>query len=142
MRTRLIYVGVCLLLTAQLANAKTTQHNPCALFTTAEITTVLGTAVEGSEPAAMGTGCQWFGKDDKSYVIIQQVGTDYWTDPKQASGYEAIQGVGKKAYSHPDVQGGWRAMALTKDATASALLIGTAKRASAVTLLRQLLERG
>lgn len=142
MHRRQLCFALLLLLAAQMASAQTPKRNLCALFTAAEMKTLLGTAVEGGEPAAMGTGCQWFGKDEKSYVIIQMVGAEYWTDPKQAPGYEAMQGVGMKAYSHPDMQGGWRAMALTNDAAASVVLIGaSAKRASAVTLLRQLLER-
>jgi hypothetical protein len=90
----------------------------------------------------MGTGCQWFGKDEQSYAVVQMVGSDYWVDPQQAPGYEPIPKLGKQAYSHPDMEGGWRAMALTADAAASVVLIGkTASRAIVVALVRQLLER-
>ena len=135
-------LALILLLATQTGSAQMPKRDLCSMFTATEMKTLLGTAVEGGQPAAMGTGCQWFGKDEKSYVIIQMVGAEFWTDPRQAPGYEAIQGAGNKAYSHPDMQGGWRAMALTNDAVASVVLIGaTAKRASAVTLLRQLVER-
>ena len=144
MRIRQLCVSLCVigLLTTHAAGAAAPARNLCSLFTAAEIPTLLGTAVEGGEPAAMGTGCQWFGKDETSYVIVQKVGTESWMDPKQAPGYQAIPGVGKKAYSHPDLEGGWRAMALTNDAAIAVVLIGsTAKRPSVVTLLRQLPER-
>src|SRR3990172_9708711 len=103
---RQVCLGLLLLLTAQLAIAQAPQRKLCPLFTAAEIQKLLGTAVEAGEPAAMGTGCQWFGKDEKSYVIIQVAGITNWLDPRQAPGYEAVQGVGKQAYSHPDQEGG------------------------------------
>jgi hypothetical protein len=116
--------------------------NLCTRFTTKEVKTLLGTEVEAGEPAAMETGCQWFGKDEQFYAIVQLVSSDYWVDPQQAPGYEPILKLGKRAYSHPDMEGGWRAMALTDDAAANVVLIGkTATRASVVTLMRQLLER-
>lgn len=134
-------LSLVFLLTAQLASAQTPQANRCSLFTTAEIATLLGTSVEGGEAAALGTGCQWFGKDEESYVIIQVLDTTYWLDPRQAPGYEAMEGAGKRAYSHPE-EGGWRAMAVTNQVVAAAVLSGvTAKRTSIVALLRQLLER-
>ena len=144
---RSLGLTLLLLLTAQLASAQTRRSNLCALFTTAEIEKLLGTSVEPGEPAAMGTGCQWFGKDEVSYVIIQVLPPDNWIDPRQAPGYEMIQGAGKRAYSHRETQstsgkGGWRAMALSNDTAVTVVLVGdTAKRTSAVPLLRQLLER-
>jgi len=139
---RQLSVGLPLLLTAQLMPAQAASLNLCTLFTTKEVKTLLGTEVEAGEPAAMGTGCQWFGKDEQSYAIVQMVGSDYWVDPQQAPGYEPIPKLGKQAYSHPDMEVGWRAMALTDDGAASVVLIGkTATRASVVTLVRQLLER-
>jgi hypothetical protein len=118
------------------------QGNLCSLFSAGEITKLLGTAVEPGEPAAMGTGCQWFGKDEQSYSIIQVLDTTYWIDPRQAPGYEVIPALGTRAYSHPDVEGGFRASALTDKSTAMVVMIGhTANRAGAVTVLRQLLLR-
>jgi hypothetical protein len=113
---RQLSVGLCLLLTTPLVPAQAATPNLCTLFTTQEVKTLLGTEVEAGEPAAMGTGCQWFGKDEQSYAVVQMVGSDYWVDPQQAPGYEPIPKLGKQAYSHPDMEGGWRAMALTADA--------------------------
>ena len=142
MLARLTSLILMLLIATQSAMAGATQKNICSLFTAAEIGKLLGTAVDAGEPAAMDTGCQWFGKDETSYVIIQVVDAEFWIDPKQATGYEALTSVGKKAYSHPDLEGGWRAMALTTDGAVSVVAIGsTAKRASVVTLLRQSIER-
>jgi hypothetical protein len=139
---RQLSVGLCLLLTTPLVPAQAATPNLCTLFTTQEVKTLLGTEVAAGEPAAMGTGCQWFGKDEQSYAVVQMVSADYWVDPQQAPGYESIPKLGKQAYSHPDMEGGWRAMALTADAAASVVLIGkTATRANVVALVRQLLER-
>ena len=135
-------VALSLILIAQIASAQIKPLNICTLFTAKEVTALLATDVEAGESAAMGTGCQWFGKDEQSYAIAQIVGPDFWSDPQQAPGYEPISNLGKKAYSHPDLEGGWRAMALTEDAAASVLMIGkTATRASVVAFIRQLLER-
>jgi len=142
MLKRLFWIGLVVLFVGQGAGVGAAPRSICSLFTAAEVAKLLGTAVEAGEPAAMGTGCQWFGKDEKSYVILQAVEADYWMDPQKAPGYEALKGVGKKAYSHPDSEGGWRAMALTNGAAVTAVAIGaTAKRAGTVTLLKQLVER-
>lgn len=144
MQTRQLCASLCLmgLFTVQSADAATLPRNLCSLFTAEEIASLLGVAVENGEPAAMGTGCQWFGQDDTSYAIVQKVGPDTWINPQQAPGYQSIPGVGIKAYSHPDLEGGWRAMALTSDAAIAVVLIGkTPPRPKVVSLLRQLLER-
>ena len=131
-----------LLAAAQLAGAQIPQRKLCPLFTSAEVSKLLGTAVEGGEPAAMGTGCQWFGKDEVSYAIIQVQDSAYWLDPRQAPGYQTIVGLGARAYAHADAEGGWRAMVLTGKGVALVVLIGTtAKRENAVELLKQLVER-
>jgi len=89
-----------------------------------------------------GNGCQWFGKDEESYAIIQAVGPDFWVDPQRAPGYEPIPKLGQRAYSHPDLEGGWRAMALTPDAAISVVMIGkTATRSNTISLIRQVQER-
>jgi hypothetical protein len=41
-----------------------------------EVKTLLGTEVEAGAPAAMGTGCQRFGKDELSYAIVQLVSSE------------------------------------------------------------------
>ena len=136
-----VFSSLLLLLTAQLTSAQTPQGNLCSLFTSSESAKLLGTPVESGEPAAMGTGCQWFGKDEESYLIVEVHDSTSWLDPKQAPGYEAIEGAGKKAFSHPE-EGGWRASALTNGAVAAVVLSGgSAKRSSADMLLRQLVDR-
>ena len=135
-------VIICFLAVCQNTPAQAVSANLCALFATDEMKALLGTEVEAGEPAAMGTGCQWFGKDEQSYAIIQVVGRDFWVDPRQAPGYVPIPNLGKRAYSHPDPEGGWRAMALTTDVTMTVLMIGkTTTRARTITLIRQLDER-
>jgi hypothetical protein len=130
--------SLLLALTIQVTSAQA-QSDHCSLYTAGEMSKLAGTPVESGEPAAMGTGCQWFGKDEKSYAIVQVLDTTYWLDPRQAPGYEAIGSIGKRAYSHPDQEGGWRAMALTDKTTSTVVLIGkTATRAAALTILRKL----
>jgi hypothetical protein len=143
---RNIVASLALLLAMGEVTAQAQRKNPCALFSTAEIQKLLGVPVEVGEPAAVGTACQWFGKDEKSYAIVSLVEPSYFFDPRGAPGYEAIDGVGKRAYTHPEDRGpgerGWQGMAVTDRATASAVLIGsTATRAGVATLLRQLVGR-
>jgi hypothetical protein len=103
---------------------------------------LLGTGVDAGESTGPVPGCHWFGKDEQSYVIVQVVDTTYWVEPRQAPGYELFAGAGRRAYSHRDAEGGWRAMARTDRVVALVLMIGgTARQAAAVTMLRQLVER-
>lgn len=117
----------------------------CSLFTTTEVATLLGAAVEAGEPAGLLTtapGCQWFGKDEKSYVIVQVAAPDIWMNPTEAPGYQAIPNVGKQAYSHRDPEGGWRGMALVGNQVVVAQMIGaTAQQANLATLIRQTVQR-
>ena len=131
-----------LVLVPQVGRAQTLpQRDLCKLFSSDEITNQLGTAVDDGEIAAMGAGCQWFGKDDESYAILQVTDSSYWYDPRGAPGYEPIEGAGPSALSLPE-ESGWRAMALKNDLMAVVVLSGkTAKRSGAVALLHQLLER-
>ena len=139
--TRLVLSSILLLPTTRLVTASA-QANLCSRFSTAEITKLLGTPVESGEPLAPGTGCQWFGKDEESYVIVQVADTGNWIDPRQAPGYEVIEAIGKRAYSHPE-EGGWRAMSLTdRNVFAVVLTGGSANRASAITILRKLTAGG
>lgn len=117
----------------------------CALFTTAEIKEFLGAPVAAGRMAGpAGTACQWSGTGAglATYAQIQVIkGTDYWSTPSKAKGYEALSGIGKEAFVVPEA-GGWAAGALTDSAVLGAALSGTsASRESAVRLLRALLER-
>ncbi|MBK9308382.1 MAG: hypothetical protein IPM58_15165 [Nitrospira sp.] len=135
-------MGLCLTFVLGWTSVYAAPQNLCTLFTASEVQTLLGTAVESGETAAMGTGCQWFGKDEESFAIIQAVGPDFRLDPQQAPGYELIPNLGQRAYSHPDVEGGWRAMALTPDAAIVVVMIGeTATRSNTISLIRQVQER-
>jgi len=137
-----VSIGLCLVFALAWTPVHAAPQNLCALLTTSEVQTLLGTAVESGEPAAMGTGCQWFGKDEESYAIIQAVGPDFWVDPQRAPGYEPIPKLGQRAYSHSDLEGGCRAMALTPDAAISVVMIGkTATRSNTISLIRQVQER-
>lgn len=141
-------LGLSLLLAAatHVASAQAQRTDPCALFKTAEIQKLLGASVSSGEQAAAGTACQWYTKDDKSYVTISVIDSSYFFDPRQVPGYQTIPGLGVHAYSRPEDRGagelGWSAMAKTNRVTASVVMVGaTAKRETTVTLLRQLVER-
>ena len=135
-------LGLALLLAPRLTGAQAPQRDQCSFFTTAEVAKLLGTGVEPGESTGPVPGCQWFGEDEASYVIVQVVDTTHWLDPRQAPAYQSLAGVGREAYSHRDAEGGWRAMAKTDRAVVAVVLIGgTATQAAAVTLLRQLVQR-
>jgi hypothetical protein len=143
---RVMFAMAMVLILSRMPSARADAPNLCAKFTAAEAAAMLGTAVEAGELGSLGTSCQWFGKDQKSYAIISVVDTNYFIDPRQAPGYEVAPGIGTRAYSHPENRGpgeqGWTAMALTKSSTVSVVLIGTtAKRANAVAMLKQLVQR-
>jgi hypothetical protein len=125
--------------------AQTPKKDLCSLFTTTEIGTLLGAAVEAGEPAGLLTtapGCQWFGKDEKSYVVVQVTARDNWMNPTEAPGYQAIPNAGKQAYSHRDLEGGWRGMALVGNQVVVAQMIGaSAQQANLVTLIRRTIQR-
>lgn len=130
--------------TDRLASATSGQKDLCSLFTPGEIAKLLGTPVGGGGVAALGSGCQWdsLNDDDPYFAQIQVLAdTSYWQDFKLAPKYEPIQGVGIKAYSLPDDEGGWRASALTDRVSMVRLVATTANRSNTVTFLRQLLDR-
>lgn len=106
------------------------QRDQCSFFTTAEVARLLGTGVDAGESSGPVPDCDWFGKDEQSYVIVQVVDTTSWVDPRQAPGYELLAGVVRRAYSHRDAEGGWRAMARTDRAVAVVVMIGRHGEAS------------
>lgn len=117
----------------------------CALFTTAEIKEFLGASVGAGRMAGpAGTACQWSGTGEglAIYAQIQIIkGTEYWTTPSKAKGYESLNGIGKEAYVVPE-GGGWAAGALTESAVLGAALSGgSANRENTVRLLRAVLAR-
>jgi hypothetical protein len=139
---RPIALALALLLAPGLVGTQSPQPDQCALFTTADVAKLLGTGVEAGEATSPVPGCQWFGQHEESYVIVQVVGTTYWLDPRQAPDYQPIPGVGQRAYSHWDAEGGWRAMARTDRLVASVMMIGrTATQEAVVTLLRRLVQQ-
>jgi hypothetical protein len=138
-----------LLVPALTVNARTEEPRRsadlCSLFTTAEIKEFLGASVAAGRMAGpAGTACQWSGAGEgvAAYAQIQVIkGTEYWTAPSTAKGYEAVSGIGKEAFVVPEA-GGWAAGALTDAAVLGAALSGgKASKESAVRLLRALLER-
>jgi hypothetical protein len=114
----------------------------CSLFTVAEVETILGATVGPGHDAALGTGCQWDGEADATYLQVQVIDDPtYYNEQSLADGFEKVSGVGKAAFVVPEL-GGWTAQAQTDKATyAAAVNGGTATKDSAVSLLKTLLER-
>ncbi len=140
--SRRVLLTILAMTMSQPATKAAAQSSLCSLYTAAEVGKLLGTAVENGDPLAPGTGCQWFGKDEVSYVVVQITDTSFWLDPRQAPGYRTIPGLGKRAYSHPDAEGGWRAMALTDRGSSAVLMIGSsATRDATESILRKLTNR-
>jgi hypothetical protein len=130
---------------ASIANTTRSSQSPtCALFSRQEISSLLTLPVnEGEVAGPLGTACQWDAtSDDAAYVQVQIIpGDDYWSNPIRAAGYEAVSGIGREAYVHPEF-GGWTAGALTDTAVAAvAMAGGAASRDAAVGLLRSLVQR-
>ena len=117
----------------------------CSLFTVTEIEELLGARVAaGNVAGPAGTACQWSasGDADDGYAQIQVIeGSEYWSKPELADGYEAVSGIGQEAFAAPE-RSGWTAGALRDEHVAIvALNGGAADRDDAVRLLRSLVER-
>lgn len=84
----------------------------CDLFTTAEMSKVLGTkAAEGSVGGPLDTQCQWVMKNGDGYASIQELPADYWSPPSADDNYQKLTGIGDEAYTAPGI-GGWDAGAM------------------------------
>lgn len=116
----------------------------CALFTVAEVETILGAPVGAGHDAAVGTGCQWDGDSSVTATYLQiQVIDDpsYYVEQTLGEGFERLSGIGKAAFVVPEL-GGWSAQAQT-DAKTYAVSVngGTATKETAISLLKTLMER-
>jgi len=139
-------LSLLLLFAVRTGLAQGTRGNRCALFKTAEIQKLLGRPVEDGEPGSGGTLCQWFGKDQKSWVIVSVLDSSFFVDQRRASGYQAAPGVGRRAYTYMEDQGdgntGWIGEAQTDKATVRITVIGrTATREAAAALLKETVAR-
>ena len=143
-------IGVSLLLLfaarTSLAQGGSPRGDRCALFKTAEVQKLLGRPVEDGEAGSGGTLCQWFGKDQKSWVIVSVLDSSFFVDPRNASGYQVVPGVGRRAYTHMEDQGGgdtgWIGEAQTDKATVRITVMGrTATREAAAALLKEAVAR-
>jgi hypothetical protein len=144
--TARLALSLFLLFAARVGLAQGTRGNRCALFKTAEIQKLLGRPVEDGEPGSGGTLCQWFGKDQKSWVIISVLDSSFFVDQPRASEYRVAPGVGRRAYTYLEDQGsgntGWIGEAQTDKATVRITVMGrTATREAAAVLLKETVAR-
>src|SRR5215475_806977 len=144
--TARLAVSLLLLFAVRTGLAQGTRRNPCALFKTAEVQKLLGRPVEDGEAGSGGTLCQWFGKDQKSWVIVSVLDSSFFVDQRNASAYQVAPGVGRRAYTFMEDQGsgnvGWIGEAQTDKATVRITVMGrTATREAAATLLKETVAR-
>jgi len=141
-----IALGILFLIAGPSVLAQGPRGDRCALFKTAEIQKLLGRPVEGGEAGAGGTLCQWFGKDQKSWVIVSVLDSSFFVDPRRAPDYQVVPGVGRRAYTHSEDQGlgvtGWIGEAQTDKATVRITVMGpSATREAAAALLKETVAR-
>ena len=147
MRLR-VCLGFALLIgTAPAALAQKPRTDICSMFSAEAIGRLLGTPVATGEPLTAQTGCQWWGKDDRSSVVASVVDTIYLTDPRGAPGYRVIPGLGRRAYSYVETQNlvdpghAWTAAAFSRKGIVVTFRAPSATRAATVALLRSLVSR-
>lgn len=116
--------------------------NPqCKLFTSAEAAKYIGLAVTKMSNAAVGSGCQWVGKDYDGDMLVQVVPESYHEMPKLAKGFKLLPNLGPKAFVVPEM-GGWGAGAIQgKDSVRVTLAGPAASEQKAVELLTETLNR-
>lgn len=77
--------------------AASAQTNPqCHLFTPAELAKFVGEPLASGHVAAMGTGCQWEGRSEEGYAIIQVVPARYHEPHKAAPGFKNLPTSGPR----------------------------------------------
>jgi hypothetical protein len=147
MRLPLGFGFALLLTTARAASAQAHRADICSMFSAEQVGKLLGTPVASGEPLTAQTGCQWWGKDDKSSVVASVVDTAYLIDPRGAPGYQVIPGLGKRAYSYVETQNlvdpghAFTAAALARRGVVVTFRAPSATREGAVALLRSLVNR-
>lgn len=117
-------------------------RNPqCKLFTAAELAKYVGEALSPGHDAAMGTACQWDGRSDGDFVMIQVVPARYHEPHKGAKGFKKLPDVGREGFVEMSM-GGWNAGAITGPQAAVVSVHGpAASEATAVSLLREVINR-
>ena len=137
----LMLLALCLLLTGGLSRSRA-RNDPCALFTQAEIKTLLAVAAPVAAGSPSIAGCQWATADDESYAQIQIIeDTSYYEPHEGAKGYQELTGVGLYGWSGYEL-GSWVASANTgRFVLISMVTSAKANRGSAIKLLNMLAER-
>ena len=135
----LMLLSPCLLLISALPGSKA-PDDPCALFTQAEIRTVLGVPVGAGSPSI--AGCQWASADDESYAQIQIIAdTSYYEPHEGAKDYQKLTGVGLYGWSGYEL-GSWIASSNTgRFVLVTMITSAKSDRDTAIKFLRMLVER-
>ena len=147
MRLRACLGFVLLIGTAPAGLAQKPRTDICSMVSVEEVGRLLGTPVASGEPLTAQTGCQWWGKDDRSSVVASVVDTIYLTDPHGAPGYQRIRGLGRRAYSYIETQNlvdpghAWTAAAFSGKGIIVTFRAPSATRAATIALLRSLVGR-
>jgi len=115
-------------------------NTQCQLFSKAEVSQYIGTAVSEMNNAAMGTGCQWVDKDADNSMMVQIVPADYYSAASGVESYKKLPDVGVRGFVVLDM--GWTAGAILGEEFVVVALDGTgASEAKAITLLKETLKR-
>ncbi len=129
----------CLLLIGALTRSEA-PDDPCALFTQAEIKTLIGVPVGAGSPSI--AGCQWASADSESYAQIQVLAdTSYYEPHEGAKGYQELTGVGLYGWSGYEL-GSWIASSNTgRFVLVTMVTSAKSDRDTAIKFLGMLVER-
>jgi hypothetical protein len=117
------------------------QNPQCKLFTPAELAKYSGEPLSAGHGAAMGTGCQWMGRSQAGFVMIQVVPARYHEPHKGAEGFRKLPDVGTQGFVETDL-GGWQAGAITGPQAVVVSVHGpAASDANAIALLTETIKR-
>jgi hypothetical protein len=116
--------------------------NPqCHLFTPAELAKYSGEPLSAGHDAAMSTGCQWMGRSQTGWVMIQVVPARYHEPHKGAEGFRKLPDVGTQGFVATSM-GGWEAGAITGPQAVVVSVHGpAANEANAIALLTETIKR-
>ncbi len=137
-----LLISPCLLLIGGVTPSRASDDDPCTLFTTSEIKTLLGVSVPVDAGSPSIAGCQWTAADDESYAQIQIIeDTSYYEPHKGAEGYQELTGVGLYGWSGYEL-GSWVASANTGRFVLLTMVTSPKSgRDAAIRLLGMLVER-
>jgi hypothetical protein len=112
----------------------------CRFLTKDEVARYLGEPVQSGTPG--GSGCIWFAVKGSDQVTVTRVaGRDTVTTPKNLRQYQAVSGVGERAFTAYNPRLGYWAQAYSGGNTTNVYVEGGGKAAAALALLKIAIQR-